>query len=101
MDDRTEFERTLSALEGLTRGQIADCVLERLSQEDARSFHVLSEGLSIEALRFVSARALFRMRRISRLGALPRTGPRTAGCSAAGPPPVNAPPGRDPPAGDS
>jgi hypothetical protein len=60
--ERTEFEATLSALQGLTRGQIAELVLRRVSPDDAASMYVLRQGLSLEALRFVSARALLRAR---------------------------------------
>jgi len=59
----TEFEVVLQGLEGLTRGEIAEVVTAQISDKDAESFSVLLEGLSIEALRFVSARALVRQRR--------------------------------------
>ncbi|MBV9945998.1 MAG: hypothetical protein JOZ69_04030 [Myxococcales bacterium] len=60
--ERTEFEATLSALQGLTRGQLAELVLRRVSPADAATLHVFRQGLSLEALRLVSARALVRTR---------------------------------------
>jgi hypothetical protein len=56
----TAFERTRTALESLTRAEIVERVSARISPEDAASFAVLSQGLSMEALRFLSARALLR-----------------------------------------
>lgn len=54
----TEFERVLRRLEGLTRGEIAELVTAQIVDKNAESFAVLTEGLSIETLRFLSARAL-------------------------------------------
>jgi hypothetical protein len=54
----TEFERVLRRLEGLTRGEIAELVTAQIVDKDAESFAGLTEGLSIETLRFLSARAL-------------------------------------------
>jgi hypothetical protein len=56
----TAFERVRRALESLTRAQIVERVIARISPDDAASFAVVSQGLSIEALRFLSARALVR-----------------------------------------
>jgi hypothetical protein len=56
----TALERMRAALEKLTRAQIVERVIARISPEDAASFAVVSQGLSIEALRFLSARALVR-----------------------------------------
>jgi hypothetical protein len=56
----TAFERVRAALESLTRAQIVERVIARISPDDAASFAVVSQGLSIEALRFLSARALLR-----------------------------------------
>src|SRR5579864_2662951 len=54
------LERTRATLESLTRAQIVERVTARISPEDAASFAVVSQGLSLEALRFLSARALVR-----------------------------------------
>ena len=59
----TEFEQMLGKLNGLTRAQIAELVMERIAPEDVASYSALSEALSLEALRFLSARTLFRLRR--------------------------------------
>jgi hypothetical protein len=56
----TEFEELLQRLQDLTRAQIADLVRSRIPVQDAQSFAALADGLSIEALRFVSARTLLR-----------------------------------------
>jgi hypothetical protein len=58
----TEFEVTLAALSGLTRDQLAQRVLERISPQDAAAFATIANGLSLEALRFLSARTLVRQR---------------------------------------
>jgi hypothetical protein len=60
----TDFDVTLQSLEGLTRTQIADLVAKHLSAEDAESFFVLAATLSLDALRFMSARVLLREPRV-------------------------------------
>jgi len=54
----TDFDATLKALEGLSRTQIAELASRHLSSEDAESFAVLAASLSLDALRFLSARVL-------------------------------------------
>ena len=61
LSEVTEFERLLGTLEGLTRAEIADMMVSRLPRKDAHGFIRLATGLSIDALRFVSARMLLRM----------------------------------------
>jgi hypothetical protein len=56
----TEFEELLQRLQWLTRAEIAELVTSWIPVQDAQSFAALADGLSIEALRFVSARALLR-----------------------------------------
>jgi hypothetical protein len=60
----TEFERLLHSLDGLTRSEIAELVMAGISGEEAATFALLTHGLSLDALRFVSARALMRFRRL-------------------------------------
>jgi hypothetical protein len=47
-----EFEKVLPRLEGLTRGEIAELVTAQIVDKDAESFAIVTEGLSIETLRF-------------------------------------------------
>jgi hypothetical protein len=54
----TDFERALRRLEGLTRGEIAELVTAQIVDENAEDFAVVTEGLSLETLRLLSARAL-------------------------------------------
>jgi hypothetical protein len=54
----TEFARALRRLEGLTRGEIAELVTAQIVDKDAEDFAVVTESLSIETLRLLSARAL-------------------------------------------
>jgi hypothetical protein len=56
----TEFERLLKALDGLTRTQLADLVTSRVPRQDAQRFVERASGLSLDALRFVSAHMLLR-----------------------------------------
>jgi hypothetical protein len=56
----TEFDELFRTLTGLTRAEIAELVIEHIPKRDVASFVQLATGLSIEALRFVSARALLR-----------------------------------------
>lgn len=56
----TEFEEVLDGLGALTRAELAELVISRIPAKDVPSFVVLASGLSIEALRFVSARTLVR-----------------------------------------
>ncbi|MDP9002504.1 MAG: hypothetical protein M3O46_20630 [Myxococcota bacterium] len=56
----TEFEQLLRGLQGLTRTELAELVTSRIPKEDALSFVVVATGLSLDALRFVSARTLLR-----------------------------------------
>ena len=60
----TDFDVALRSLEGLTRTQIAELVVKHLSSEDAESFAALAESLSLDALRFLSARVLLREGRV-------------------------------------
>jgi hypothetical protein len=56
----TEFEQLLRKLEDMPRAEIAELVMSRLSLAEARRFIPLATGLSLDALRFVSARTLLR-----------------------------------------
>jgi hypothetical protein len=56
----TEFEELFKTLDGLTRAQIAELVVAHIPKRDVASFVALATGLSIDALRFVSARTLLR-----------------------------------------
>jgi hypothetical protein len=64
----TEFEVTLAALSGLTWGELAERVLEQISPGDAAAFATIADRLSLEALRFLSARTLVRQRRFKTRG---------------------------------
>jgi hypothetical protein len=59
-NEPTALEQVRLGLESLTRAQIVARVTARIAPEDAASFAVVSRGLSLEALRFLSARALVR-----------------------------------------
>jgi hypothetical protein len=61
--DSRELEATLKTLAGLSRAQIADLVAKGIAPDDAASFRVLTQSLSDDGLRFLSARALIRQRR--------------------------------------
>ena len=63
--DCVDFEDILRGLEPLSRDEIAEQVICCVSQEDGVAFGVLVAGLSLDALRVVSARALYRLRRAS------------------------------------
>jgi hypothetical protein len=58
----TEFDELLDGLGALTRAELAELVASRIPAHDVPSFVVLASRLSIEALRFVSARTLLRER---------------------------------------
>jgi hypothetical protein len=60
--DPRELRETLKDLEGLTRAEIAELVSKGIAPEDVASFQELTETLSDEGLRFLSARALVRLR---------------------------------------
>jgi hypothetical protein len=60
MKTLTEFQELLDGLGGLSRAELADLVVSRIPTKDVPSFVTLASGLSIEALRFVSARMLLR-----------------------------------------
>jgi len=57
-----EFEAILRSLDGLSKNQITDVVWDHVSPRDAADFRALVEGLSTEAVRFLAARALLRIR---------------------------------------
>ena len=57
-----EFDRVLASLDGLTREEIAELIRAHVPTKDADAFAVLIDGLSPDALRFLSARALVRLR---------------------------------------
>jgi hypothetical protein len=61
----TEYEKILEALQRLSREEIAERVAQLVSSDDAKNFRVLVQSLSLDALRVVSARALFRLQRAS------------------------------------
>jgi hypothetical protein len=61
-EEPTVLERTRATLDGLTRTQIVKIVTESIVPEDVPSFAILSEGLSLEALKFLCARAILRKR---------------------------------------
>jgi hypothetical protein len=61
----TEYEKILDALQPLSREEIAERFAQVVSPDDAKNFRVLVEGLSLDALRVVSARALFWLQRAS------------------------------------
>ncbi|MGH7437275.1 MAG: hypothetical protein ACRENE_16485 [Polyangiaceae bacterium] len=63
LDPPTEYDAILEGLRALTREQIAERVSQSISSEEAESFRVLVGGLSLDALRVVSARALWRLQR--------------------------------------
>jgi hypothetical protein len=54
----TDFERALRRLEGLTHGEIAELVTAQIVDKDGEDFAVVTEALSLETLRLLSARAL-------------------------------------------
>jgi hypothetical protein len=54
----TEFERALRGLDGLTRSEIVALVIARVGRDDELAFAALTESLSLETLRLLSARAL-------------------------------------------
>jgi hypothetical protein len=54
----TEFERALQGLAGLTRNEIVALVIARVDRDDDLAFAALTESLSLETLRLLSARAL-------------------------------------------
>ena len=54
----TEFERVLQGVARLTRSEIAALVTAQVADADREGFAVFTEGLSIETLRFLCARAL-------------------------------------------
>ena len=54
----TEFEKALGGLEGLTRDEILALVVARVENHNERAFAALTENLSLETFRIVSARAL-------------------------------------------
>jgi hypothetical protein len=54
----TEFEGALQDLEGLTRNEIVAVVLACVDRDVALAFATLTESLSLETLRLLSARAL-------------------------------------------
>jgi hypothetical protein len=56
----TEFDELLDGLGALTRDELAELVKSRIPAHDVPGFVALATGLSIEALRFVSARTLLR-----------------------------------------
>ena len=58
--EQSDFDATLKSLEGLTRTQIGELVAKHLPSEDAESFATLVANLSLDALRFLSARVLVR-----------------------------------------
>ena len=58
----TEFETVLASLEGLTWHEIAQLVAVHVSTKDAEAFAILVEGLSADAVRFLAARAIVRLR---------------------------------------
>lgn len=60
----TDFDVALRSLEGLTKTEIAELVVKHLSSEDAESFAALAASLSLDALRFLSARVLLREGRV-------------------------------------
>jgi hypothetical protein len=60
MRAHAEVEELLGELQGLTRAELAELVMSRIPTQDVPNFVVLARGLSIEALRFVSARTLLR-----------------------------------------
>lgn len=57
-----EFETMLTALEGLSSREVAELVKEQVSRKDAEAFDVLVDGLPSDAVRFLAARALLRLR---------------------------------------
>jgi hypothetical protein len=59
----TEFETVLKSLDPLTAAEIADLVKICFPKQDAEAFIALTERLSTDAIRFIAARALFRLRR--------------------------------------
>jgi hypothetical protein len=58
----SEFDLAWASLDGLSRQEIADLIKGHVSPRDAEAFAVLIEGLSADAVRFLSARALVRLR---------------------------------------
>jgi hypothetical protein len=54
----TEFEKVLHGLAGLTRNEIVALVIARVDRDDELAFTALTESLSLETLRLLSARAL-------------------------------------------
>jgi hypothetical protein len=57
----TDYDAILENLRALTREEIAELVAQTISSEEAESFRVLVQGLSLDALRVLSARALWRL----------------------------------------
>ncbi len=62
-DQPTEYDAILEGLRALTREEIAERVSQTISSDEAESFRVLVQGLSLDALRVLSARALWRLQR--------------------------------------
>jgi hypothetical protein len=58
---RTEFERILADLEGLTPAQVGERVAAHVAPEDAAKFSIATQNLSPDALRFLAARVLLRL----------------------------------------
>jgi hypothetical protein len=58
----SDLDLALASLDGLTREQITDLIKAHVSPRDAEAFAVLLDGLSADAVRFLSARALVRLR---------------------------------------
>jgi hypothetical protein len=58
----TEFETILASLQYLTASQVADLVRDVVSEKDGAAFDALVGGLSPQAVRFLAARALLRLR---------------------------------------
>lgn len=63
---RTEFEQILAELEGLTTAQIGERIAAYVAPEDATSFSIAMQSLSLAAVRFMAARVLFHHRRAAR-----------------------------------
>jgi hypothetical protein len=61
-EEPTVLARMRATLDGLTRAQIVKMVTESIVPEDVASFAILSEGLSLEALKFLCARTILRKR---------------------------------------
>jgi hypothetical protein len=60
----TEFERMLSLLQEFSRTQLMTLVTAHASQEEVQRLDGLAERVSVDAFRFLSARALLRSRRL-------------------------------------